>query len=632
MLLTFWFAVSGAIGIHAQALVQVDPAKTWSGFMNVSDLPADGGAHQFGSVWGTSDLRAAFVGGTNLVLKPNTNVWETTDTYWVKADGTSPNKNMDANFYVQDDSLISLNVTFVGACVSNNLDSAYSSQAFIKIFDGSFNLLGSATTNLVEGQSFSITAAAVAGAAHVQYGFETIGPDANPATADSLGEVIVAVPIGVTVTTDPAKFWAGYMAWNPVDPGSAFGGYGASAWGTADLRAEFTTTNLLLSPNTNTYNPTDPYWVNTDTGAGANVMTASFYVTDDTIVNTNVIFNGYCRSNTLTSDYSSRAFIKIFNSDYSANLGSVYSDPLAGGQSFSINLATTGAAHVQYGYETVGPNANPATASSSGQVVLALSSAATPPAPLQFPTNNAPTPTPSPAAVTSMYNSSSNYTDSSGISWYATWGAVTSQGDYLITNTSRIVRNYNGLQYCGVEFYSNPINVTAYNTFHIDVWTPNANQLGIKLVSLTGGTQDPQVNISPASGLITSNHWVSLDIPLSAFQAANPSWDPSNLQQMLLVDNSTAGSGAQGGSFYVDNVYFYTASSVTSPQISVTQSAGNLSLSFPTQNGASYTVQYKTNLTDAAWQTLTNFTGSGSTQIIADPLNQKSRFYRLSIQ
>ncbi|HZT22901.1 MAG TPA: hypothetical protein VFB55_08335 [Verrucomicrobiae bacterium] len=624
-----WLGISALAPatLRAQTLAQVDPAKSWQGYMNVFNLPADGGGYQFGSAWGAGDLRATFVGGTNLVLQPCTNVWETTNTYWVKADGVSPNKNMDASFYVQDDTLVGQNLTFVGTCLSNTLTGDYSSQAFIKIFDGGYNLLASVTTNLIAGQFFSITLAAVAGAVHVQYGFETVGPDANPATADSLGQVVIAVPVGVTVVTDPAKFWAGYMAWAPVDPGSAYGGYGAGAWGVADLRAIFTQTNLVLLPNTNTYNPTDPYWVNTNADTGANIMTASCYVTDDTIVNTNVIFTGYCRSYTLASNYTAYAFIKMFNSDYSAYLGGAYSGQLVGGQSFAISLVTTGAAHVQYGYEMVGPNANPATADSLGQVVLALSAPVAPPTVLAEPTNNAPAPALPAWSVISMYNSSGVYTDSPGISWYATWGAVASQGDYTITNTSRIVKKYAGLQYCGIEFYANPINVTGYDMLHLDIWTPNANQLGIKLVSLTAGTQDPQVNIPPSSGLITSNHWVGLDIPLSAFKAVRPDWDPSNLQQMLLVDNSTAGPGIQGGTFYVDNVYFYTA-----PSLAAGISGGQLTLSVPTRSGVNYTVQYKTNLTDATWQTLTNFTGDGSTPILSEPLDQPSRFYRLMIQ
>jgi hypothetical protein len=608
-------------------LVTVDPAKTWLGFMSWSPVPGNapgyGGSGNGG--WGTADLQAIFSGNT-LVLSPNTNVYNPSSPYWVNADGSGAN-NMDANFYVQNDSLINQNVTFAGTCVNNTLVTGYSSQAFIKIFNGSYGLLGEVATNLVTGQSFLLAAAAIPGAAHVQYGFETVGPDANPATASNLGQVVVAVPVGVNVVTDPNKFWAGFMNWSPVDPLSGYGGTGGNAWGTADLQAFFSTNGLYMLPNTNVWNDTNPYWVNTTDGTGANLMDANFYVTDDTLVNTNVIFTGYCVSNSLATGYTSQAFIKIFNSDYSVFLGAVYSGNLVPGQSFDINLNTTGAAHVQYGFLTDGPDANPTNQASLGMAIVTPATPVLPPPVLLWPTNNAPIPTWPSATVIAMYDSSGTYPNSPGIGWYATWGSAASQGDYTITNTGASVKKYSGLQYAGMEFYGNPINVSSgFDTFHIDVWTPNANQLGVKLVSLTAGTQDPQVNVSN----ITSNHWVGINIPLSAFTAIRSDWDPSNLQQMLLVDNSTAGSGVQGGTFYVDNIYFYNSTAGV-PVVSTSFTSGHIQISFTTQNGSTYDVQYKTNLTDAVWQTLTSMSGNGSVQMATDPANQAHRFYRLYV-
>lgn len=179
----------------AQTQLIVDPSQNWIGYMNIFNRPADGGAYQFGNSWGTSDLRAFFSPG-ELTILPNTNVWETTDTYWVKADGVTPNKNMDANFYVQNDALAGLNLEFSGLCISNTLVSGpdnYSSVAFIKDFSPSYALVGTSTANLVSGQPFSIDLATIAGD-HIQYGFETIGPDANPVTVSTLGFAIVQAP------------------------------------------------------------------------------------------------------------------------------------------------------------------------------------------------------------------------------------------------------------------------------------------------------------------------------------------------------------------------------------------------------------------------------------------------------
>jgi hypothetical protein len=267
--------------------------------------------------------------------------------------------------------------------------------------------------------------------------------------------------------------------------------------------------------------------------------------------------------------------------------------------------------------------------------VYFYSNAVTPPPVINYPTNNAPTPTDAPGSVLSLYNSSGTYADFTGIGWYAGWGSVSSQGDFTITNTGSIVKSYRGLNYAGVEFdpsYSGThnVNATSYNTLHVDVWT-TANQLAIKLVSTANGAA-PEYIIPASSGIITSNQWVSLDIPLSSFTSLVPTLDLANLNQMLFVDNGDIpGTGVQLGNFYIDNVYFRNVALV-SPNVAASASGGNMQLSFTTQLNRNYTVQYKTNLTDAVWQTLTNFTGNGSTVIISDPQNQASRFYRTSVQ
>ena len=73
-------------------------------------------------------------------------------------------------------------------------------------------------------------------------------------------------------------------------------------------------------------------------------------------------------------------------------------------------------------------------------------------------------------------------------------------------------------------------------------------------------------------------------------------------------------------------------STPTSVAITPSLSGGKLSLLFPTQTGFAYTVQCKTNLTDAAWTTLTVTNGTGSTAVVTNAASGASRFYRLSIQ
>ena len=171
----------------ANVQVAVDPGQTWIGFMNVFNLPADGGAFVFNGAWGTADLRAAFSGST-LTLSPNTNVYNPTDPFWVKPSGDG-NKSMDANFYVQNDSLAGVTLNFVGIVAANTLSGPYTSVAFIKDFVPNYSSSTSAIVPLTPG-FFSLTLATAPGD-HIQYGFEMVGPDANPLTADSLGSVVV---------------------------------------------------------------------------------------------------------------------------------------------------------------------------------------------------------------------------------------------------------------------------------------------------------------------------------------------------------------------------------------------------------------------------------------------------------
>ncbi len=646
MMATLFF---GAANTRAQAVVKVDPNQNWIGYMNVFLLPGNGGSFLFGNPYGIADLRGVF-GTTNLTLSPCTNVWETADTSYVQGDGITPAVNMDANFYVQDDSLVNTNIVFIGSCASNTLTLnpepltgvSYTSTAFIKIFDAGYALIGSVTTNLIAGQSFSLSLNTT-GATHAQYGFETEGPDANP-TNTTLGNVVINVAApSALVTVDPSQSWVGYM--NVFELAANGGGYDyGSSWGLSDLRGLLTSSNLTLLPCTNVWTTTNTYYVKADGVTPNKSMDASIYVQNDNLANTNLLFIGTCLSNTLTANpepltgvtYTSVAFIKIFNSGYGL-IGSALSPGLSAGQPFALSLNTTGAAHVQYGFETIGPDGNPSTAGGLGNVVL---SAAVPPTPVVVITltNAAPTPTHPQSSVLSLYNSSGVYTNKPVERWLASWSGA-SESAFTIPGTGRTVLKYSNLQYAGVEFYDTAngdnvggttdysINTTPYDTFHVDVWTPNANQFGVQLVSLNP-TVGPQVDFLPAGGAITNYGWVSLDIPLTSFTAVNPALVLSHLQQMLWIDNQ-GGGGFTSGTFYIDNVYFYKSSVIATPTLTTGLSGGNIQLQFPTHLGTTYDVQYKTNLTDAVWQTLQSVSGTGSAQTIPDPANQKSRFYRL---
>lgn len=186
----------GATAKSDAAVVGVDPSASWVGYMNVFDLPSPGpyppnlGAYQFGSSWGVADLMATWSGSTltlaaNSINDPN--------AYWYTPSGgpgAVGNKIMDANLYVEETgTLHGQSVTFSGVVVFDTLTAAnnpgnvdangngWTSVAFIKDFApdySSFNLI----TIPVSPGPFSVTLDTVNDPTrHVQYGFETMGPD-----------------------------------------------------------------------------------------------------------------------------------------------------------------------------------------------------------------------------------------------------------------------------------------------------------------------------------------------------------------------------------------------------------------------------------------------------------------------
>lgn len=203
-LITTILAASACLGGicagNAQIQLTLDPSQAWIGYMNwfVPPGPLNGGAYETGGTWGLGALTSYYTPATapyqTLTLLPCTNVWETTNTYWVQADGMTPNQYMDASFYVQNDTLEGQNLTFSGYCISNTFTGSYSSTVFIKEFNSGYTVINSAVATAASGQPFSITLqTGVAGGTHIQYGFETIGPDCNPTNAYNFGRAVYQV-------------------------------------------------------------------------------------------------------------------------------------------------------------------------------------------------------------------------------------------------------------------------------------------------------------------------------------------------------------------------------------------------------------------------------------------------------
>ena len=92
--------------------------------------------------------------------------------------------------------------------------------------------------------------------------------------------------------------------------------------------------------------------------------------------------------------------------------------------------------------------------------------------------------------------------------------------------------------------------------------------------------------------------------------------------------------GSPNGSLPEANVNFFMLVPTTpSPKITAKVTGNNISVSFATQNGYSYQLLYKNNLTDPTWTPMGgSISGDGTIHSVGDTTGIASRFYRLQIQ
>jgi beta-glucanase (GH16 family) len=196
---SFVLTVTAVNAAPTNPVVSVDPAETWLGYMNVSDLPADGGTVRSGGLWGIADLNSSFSGNT-LRLSPNT-IGDPAAYWYVSEDGMikSGNKIMGANLYVEKNGIFSgKNVTFSGRVSANTLTSAHRTVAFIRDFSSDYSSSNSVSVPLSNGV-FSIRLGTLPGAdRRVQYGFETTGVNVWSTQVGPFGNIQITAFIGAS--------------------------------------------------------------------------------------------------------------------------------------------------------------------------------------------------------------------------------------------------------------------------------------------------------------------------------------------------------------------------------------------------------------------------------------------------
>lgn len=207
LLLILAVAAIGLPGASAQIFKTIDSTEMNTGYMNVFNLPSNGGAFQFGSGWGTADLRSTFFTPTTVTMLPNT-IGDPADYWYTPSGGVGAlgNKMMEANLYGQGDpgAFAGQTITFAGSVTSYNLatNSAgipYAMMAFIRDFAPDFSSFTTSTQAITSIGDFSINLAASSDAGrHVQWGVQMMGPNiwatdsAQLATAGSA--TIQAIP------------------------------------------------------------------------------------------------------------------------------------------------------------------------------------------------------------------------------------------------------------------------------------------------------------------------------------------------------------------------------------------------------------------------------------------------------
>lgn len=192
-------SVAGLLSHSALAVTKtVDSASLVNGYMNVFELPVNGGSYVFGSGWGTADLPSNFSNSSTVTLGVNS-IGDPAAFWYTPSGGpgAAGNKNMEANLYAETDvtTLGGTSLTFNGTVLANNLDGAHSAVAFIRDFAPDFSSFNGQTVALTPGD-FSVTLALTNDPArHVQYGFTITGPNVWITDAAAAGSVTVTAAV-----------------------------------------------------------------------------------------------------------------------------------------------------------------------------------------------------------------------------------------------------------------------------------------------------------------------------------------------------------------------------------------------------------------------------------------------------
>lgn len=272
------------------------------------------------------------------------------------------------------------------------------------------------------------------------------------------------------------------------------------------------------------------------TGVGLSGLTSTFsqQITVTFIAPENLVV-------TITQDITNPSFVTVLATADYASIMDIY----FGDQPYEIPVHALPGEEVEHTYAEVGDYIITVIAKSGGEATTEFSDTITI-YELTGPQMAAPTPPGRvPSDVISVFSGA--YTDIPNTNFDPDWGQSTVVTFEEIEGDNTL--KYSNLNYQGTQF-ENPIDASAMEFLHIDMWTDDATAINIFMIS-TGPAE------TPYALAITPGIWVSYDIPLTAFSSVV---DLTDVIQFKI-------DGTAGSSIYLDNIYIYREGASTEPSL-----------------------------------------------------------------
>jgi uncharacterized protein YjdB len=139
-----------------------------------------------------------------------------------------------------------------------------------------------------------------------------------------------------------------------------------------------------------------------------------------------------------------------------------------------------------------------------------------------------------PAGAVTIYSDAASV---AGLDSCPNWGQATVCGGELTIAGNKTLK-YSQLNYQGLDWSANPVDVSTKGKLHIDFWTPDLTSVKVSIIS--AGLENAVTQV------LTTGNWNSVDIDLSNYTVPN-------LAAIIQIKLESA----TPGTLYVDNIYFW---------------------------------------------------------------------------